>query len=110
MTEYTSIKDDVLKKISENMPEIYERFGVETLGIFGSVSRGEDTPDSDIDVLYQFAEGRGRLRDYAGAIEYLETLFGRNIDFVSIKWMSKAFRECIENDIILAAYPKEVTA
>lgn len=105
MTEYTSIKEDVLKKISENMPEIYEWFGVETLGIFGSVSRGEDTPDSDRDVLYKFAEGRGRLYDYASAIEYLETLFRREIDFVYLKWMSQAFRECIENEMILAAYP-----
>ena len=109
MTGYTSIKEDVLKKISDKMPEIHERFGVETLGIFGSVSRGEDTPDSDVDVLYQFVEGRGRLRDYAGAIEYLETLFGRNIDFVSLKWMSRTFRESIENDMILSTYSEEAT-
>lgn len=55
MPEYTSIKEDVLKKLEANLPEMRERFGIETIGIFGSVSRGEDTPRSDIDSLYKFS-------------------------------------------------------
>lgn len=55
MPEYTSIKEDVLKKLEANLPEMRERFGIETIGIFGSVSRGEDTPRSDIDILYKFS-------------------------------------------------------
>lgn len=55
MPEYTSIKEDVLKKLEANLPEMRERFGIETIGIFGSVSRGEDTPRSAIDILYKFS-------------------------------------------------------
>ncbi|MBO5368097.1 nucleotidyltransferase domain-containing protein, partial [Methanocorpusculum sp.] len=50
MPEYVSIRDDVVKKLEVNLPEIRERFGIETLGLFGSVSRGEDTAESDIDI------------------------------------------------------------
>lgn len=53
-----SIKEDVLRKIEANFPEIRECFGIETLGIFGSVARGEDTPESDVDVLYTYQEGK----------------------------------------------------
>ena len=51
MSEYVSIKNEVVKKLEEHLPEIRERFGIEMLGVFGSVSRGEDKPDSDIDIL-----------------------------------------------------------
>ena len=57
MPEYVSIRDDVVKKLEEHLPEIRERFGIETLGLFGSVSRGEDTAESDIDILYRFKPG-----------------------------------------------------
>ncbi|WP_425438229.1 nucleotidyltransferase domain-containing protein [Methanocorpusculum vombati] len=36
----------------------------ETIGIFGSVSRGEDTPESDVDVLYAFRFGGLPLRSF----------------------------------------------
>ncbi len=54
MTESQSIKEDVLAKLKVHLPELRERFGIETIGIFGSVSRGEDRPESDVDVLYTF--------------------------------------------------------
>ena len=43
MSEYVSIKKTVLQKLEESLPELAERFDVAVIGIFGSVSRGEDT-------------------------------------------------------------------
>ncbi|MDO5845057.1 MAG: nucleotidyltransferase domain-containing protein [Methanocorpusculum sp.] len=99
--EYFSVKEDVLKKLELNLTEIRERFGIDTIGLFGSVSRGEDSPDSDIDIVYTFKQGRGNLRDYAGVTEYLETLFNRNIDFVSLEWMNPNLKPYVIRDIIL---------
>ena len=79
MDHYTSIKDSAVRKLEEHFPELQERFGIACIGIFGSVSRGEDTQDSDIDILYIFQENRGNLHDYAGAAEYLEKLLGREM-------------------------------
>lgn len=100
-SEYKSIKKSVLAKLEASFPEIRERFGIETIGIFGSVARGEDSESSDVDVLYEFEEGRGDLYEYAGATEYLETLFNRKIDFVSIRWMNPRLRKYVEPDMIL---------
>ena len=52
MSEYVSIKEEVLHKLDVNIPEIRNRFNIETLSLFGSVARGEDTPASDIDLAY----------------------------------------------------------
>lgn len=66
MSTYTSIKHDVLGKLRQSLPLLRTRFGIDTIGIFGSVSRGEDTPTSDIDILYHFIDGRGDLREFIG--------------------------------------------
>jgi len=101
MSEYVSIKEEVLQKLEANMPEIRERFGIETLGIFGSVSRGEDTPESDVDVLYRFEKSRGRMRDFVGFHDYLQELFGREIDLISIDFISPLIETEVRNDTIL---------
>lgn len=61
MTSDVSIKEDVLARLKENLPEIRERFFVDIIGIFGSVSRGEDTAESDVNVLYKFSEEKGHM-------------------------------------------------
>ncbi|MBO5367060.1 nucleotidyltransferase family protein [Methanocorpusculum sp.] len=101
MSAYVSIREEVLEKLRNHLPELQKRFGIETIGIFGSVARGDDSESSDVDVLYAFEEGRGDLYEYAHATEYLETLFGRNIDFVSIRWMSPHLRKYVEPEMIL---------
>jgi len=101
MSGYVSIKDEVLQKLAANLPEIRERFAIETLGIFGSVSRGEDTPESDVDVLYDFQTGKGNMQSFSNFTEYIENLLGRNADFVSLKWVTPRFRTYIEKDMIL---------
>lgn len=98
---YISIKEDVLQKVEAHLPEIRERFGVDAIAIFGSVSRGEDTPDSDVDVLYTFRRGKATMANLTGLSDYLEKLFNRSVDLVSWKWISPILLPYIENDIIL---------
>jgi hypothetical protein len=40
------------------LPELRERYGVASLGLFGSRVRGDHRPDSDLDVLVTFEPGR----------------------------------------------------
>lgn len=48
---------DVLKLLRQHEPELKKRFGIATIGIFGSFIRGEARPESDVDVLVTFREG-----------------------------------------------------
>lgn len=51
--------------------------------LFGSFARGEETPESDVDILVQFDHGQpiGLLR-YAGMWREIEELVGRKVDLV----------------------------
>ena len=110
MQAYESIKEDVIAKLQASLPEISVRFAIEKIGIFGSVARGEDTPESDVDVLYLFREDADTgLFQTAELVEYLETLFGRDVDFVSLKWMKPRLFAFVEPDMILFEAGGEAT-
>lgn len=101
MSEYTSIKKDVLTRLEILLPELRERFGIETIGIFGSVARGEDTPESDVDVLYCFQKGRGGMFDLVGLHDYLVSVFQRPVDLVSVKYISPYIVQNVKSDAVL---------
>ena len=51
--------------------------------LFGSVARGDDTPESDIDFLVEFEAGSS-LFDLMDLQEALEQLLGVSVDVVSL--------------------------
>jgi predicted nucleotidyltransferase len=73
--------DDIRAK-RDAILEIARRHGARNVRLFGSVVRGEDRPDSDLDVLVEFEPGRSLL-DLAGFGLDLEDLLGRKVDVVS---------------------------
>jgi len=55
--------------------EIRERFGVEQIGVFGSFVRGEERPESDVDILVKFRDGEETFHHYMDLKFFLEDLF-----------------------------------
>ncbi|HJJ38798.1 MAG TPA: nucleotidyltransferase domain-containing protein [Methanocorpusculum sp.] len=103
MAGYQSIKSDVLGKLEMHLSELQERFDIEVIGVFGSVSRGEDTSESDVDILYRYKNGSVPLRTYVAFHEYLEELFQRPVEIISLDFIEPGMRPSIETDMIL--YP-----
>ena len=63
-----------------------------------------------MDVLYLFREDADTgLFQTAELVEYLETLFGRDVDFVSLKWMKPRLFAFVEPDMILFEAGGEAT-
>jgi predicted nucleotidyltransferase len=55
-------------------------YGIERIGIFGSVARGEQTESSDLDIYY---EGKSLgLKSLTGLPCELEQFFGMHVDVV----------------------------
>ncbi len=75
------------------------RFHVASLAIFGSVARGEERVDSDIDFLVKF-DGPTKFDWYMDLKEFLENLLGRKIDLVTEAGLKPIARACIEKDLI----------
>ena len=46
-------KDEIIAILRNFKEEFGERYGIEKLGLFGSVARGEQKEDSDIDIYYE---------------------------------------------------------
>lgn len=97
----SALLDRALQTIRINRGDFERRFGIRLVGIVGSVARGEERSDSDIDVVYDIA-GRPTLFDLADAAFELEALLGRSIDLVDPKAMRPASRAYIERDLVLA--------
>jgi predicted nucleotidyltransferase len=74
---------------------IAARHGASNLRLFGSVARGEERADSDIDLLVDFADDRG-FDDYLALVEELESLFARRVEVVIERSLSRHFRPYVE--------------
>lgn len=73
---------ELLQKHKAEILEIAKRRGVERIRVFGSVARGEDTPESDIDLLVKMADGRSYF-DLCGFAQETEDMIHKSVDVVS---------------------------
>ena len=90
------LRDDLHRR-RDTLQRVAARHGASNLRVFGSVARGEERPDSDIDLLIDLAEDRG-FADYLALVEELEALLQRKVDLVLARSLSPYFRPYIEAD------------
>ena len=73
--------EELIRVIREHLPDLRERYGVESLGIFGSYARGEQREDSDLDVLVEFFRTPD-LFEFVALKHELSDILGINVDLV----------------------------
>ena len=78
----------------EQILEVAARHGASRVRIFGSVSRGDASPSSDIDLLVHLNEN-ATLLEQIGLKNDLEDLLGCNVDVVDDDAVSPAIRDVI---------------
>lgn len=79
----------------DRVGEICHRYGVARLEVFGSVSRGEARPDSDIDVLYELNPGARLGWAIENLADELSEALGRPVDLVSRRALHHRLREVV---------------
>jgi predicted nucleotidyltransferase len=79
---------------TEGLEALCQKYDVRVLKLFGSTARGEDRPDSDIDLIVEF-DGRKSLFDLIGLEHDLEDLLGREVDLVTEPGLSPYLRDRI---------------
>jgi len=93
---YGNISNDMnIKELSEKRNEIVKiarRHGATNVRVFGSVARGDDDQDSDVDFLVDLERGRSLL-DLGGLLMDLQTLLGTSVDVVTEKGLRSRIRE-----------------
>jgi hypothetical protein len=93
--------DTVLETIRARRDEIEARYGIRLIGVVGSVARGEERLDSDVDVIIDIT-GKATLFNMSDAMFELEHALGRKVDLVDREAMRPAARAYIERDLVVA--------
>jgi predicted nucleotidyltransferase len=73
---------DAVAELEAHARELRD-LGAKRIGVFGSQARGEATPDSDIDLYVEFADGRKSFRTFNALYEFLEGIFPMRIELVT---------------------------
>ena len=69
--------------------------------LFGSYARGEETPESDVDILVMLDYSKPVGLKFFGMFEDLKELLGRPVDLVVDRSLAQFARESVERDKIL---------
>lgn len=88
-----------LRRRRSEVLELADRHGVQVLGVFGSVARGEDRPDSDIDLLVELPAGMG-LFAVARVQNELEELLSAPVDLIPESGLKAGVRQAVEADLV----------
>ncbi len=91
--------EEILEKLREYKAERGDAYGIETLGLFGSCARGEQLPDSDIDVCVKMKTPSFFNR--MSIQEELESIFRCKVDVISLgAVMRPLFKKNLERDAV----------
>lgn len=87
--------------IASQSADLCRCYGVRRLGLFGSVARGEERADSDIDFLVEFENlGPEHMADrYFGFIEDATRRFGRLVQVLTPRMVRNPFSSAAWNEI-----------
>ena len=90
---------EVYKQLKALKPILKERFGIEEFALFGSMAKGTDTKDSDIDIAILKSSQKNFLLRME-AIEYLKEIFNRKIDMGYFDSMKTFIRNRIQKEFV----------
>ena len=76
------------------------RHGASNVRIFGSVARGDESGDSDIDILVDLQPGRS-LFDLGAFLEEAKALLGRPVDVVTENGLRPRIKERVLQQAVL---------
>ncbi len=85
--------------LRRQLPLLAERYQVESLGVFGSYVRHDQSPESDLDVLVTFYEPPGLLK-FIELENYLSDVLGVKIDLVMKDALKPRIGERILQEVV----------
>lgn len=90
--------NEIKSKLTVLKPMLMAKYPLETLAIFGSYARNEQTADSDVDVMVEFNDKIGI--EFLTMSHEIEDYLGIKTDVIKKKYMKPKFFARIENNLI----------
>ena len=95
-------RDAIIARLRENETALRAK-GVAHAAVFGSRARGDNRPDSDIDIVVEFdPAARVTIFDYAGVKQYIGDLFAIPVDVVDRAGLKPSLRPSVASDAVYA--------
>ena len=94
-------KEDILGLVRQNRHYLKEHFHIKRIGIFGSFVHGEQTEDSDIDIIIELEDdtpGIYELKDELKA--FFGEQFQRDVDIAREKYLKSYVKSQINNEAV----------
>ncbi len=86
--------------LRQHLPELQAKYGVQSLGVFGSYVRGEAKKSSDLDVLVELGGERLSLFKFIELENYLSDLLGVKVDLVERQGLKPAIGQRILAEVV----------
>lgn len=77
--------------IQRKLLPVFQEFQVKRASVFGSVARGDESAESDVDILVVLGKPMG-LISYSRLVSEIEARLGRRVDVVTEKGLNKFVR------------------
>ena len=90
---------DLLRERREDILRVAAKHGARNVRVFGSIARGDDDEQSDIDLLVEFESGRSLL-DHAALWLELQELLGCKVDVVSDRGIKPRMRDRVLREAV----------
>lgn len=90
--------EEIKRIINKHRQELEGRFKVKSIAIFGSYVRGEQSPQSDIDILVEFKEPVGFL--FIHLADFLEEILGTKVDLLTPEAIKPNRRKYIMEELV----------
>ena len=94
-----SDKNQIVDLLKQNSQEL-GKFGVSRIGVFGSFVTGQQTENSDVDLIVEFNAGQKNFRNFMGTASFAENLLGRKVDLLTPQSLSPYITPHIEKEIV----------
>lgn len=103
MSIFNPMLSDRIKILIPKIQEYMKTKPILRAWIFGSCSRGEESPESDLDILVDYDESSGPMSLFkmGGILMELTALTGRTVDLVEKGGLKDFARKSVERDKIL---------
>ena len=91
----------IIQVLHTNMASLKVKYPLQTLGVFGSYSRGEETPASDLDIVYETLPNTYlNLHNYLSLQKDLHQITQLKVDLVNKKYINEVVWLTAKEDIV----------
>lgn len=98
-----SIKNEVLNYLKDNKEHFRKKYGIKNVYLFGSVARGEDKENSDIDLMIEFIDfEHNTFNNYYDFLEEIEKKFQKKVDVTIEEAIKPIAFKYVKKDLIHA--------